>query len=240
MRTLAIDVGGTGLKALLLDDKGNAVTERVRVDTPRPATPEAVLRALEKLVAPLGPFDRVSAGFPGVVVRGVTRTAPNLDPSWQDFALAETLAARLGKPARVLNDAGVQGFAVIDGIGLEMVLTFGTGFGCALFHEGVYVPNLELAHHPFRKGQTYEEELGGRALEQDGKKKWNRHVELALAQIQPVWNPDRIYLGGGNAKHLEITLPANVKITLNVAGLLGGIALWDGRADAVAKAKKRA
>lgn len=227
MRTLAIDIGGTGLKALIIDARGKAVTERARVETPRPATPAAVLRALQALVAPLAPFDRISAGFPGVVVRGVVKTAPNLHAAWQNYPLADALAKRLGKPARVLNDAGVQGFGVIEGKGLEMVLTLGTGMGCALFYEGTYIPNLELAHHPFRKGKTYEEMLGARALEHDGKRKWNRHVEKALAQIAPIWNPDRIYLGGGNAKHLKIALPEHVRITSNVAGLLGGIALWE-------------
>jgi polyphosphate glucokinase len=238
MRTLAIDIGGTGLKALILDDHGKALTDRVRVETPRPATPAALVRALVKLTEGLRPFDRVSAGFPGVVLHGVTKTAPNLDPAWHDYPLAEALADKLGKPARVLNDAGVQGFGVIEGYGLEMVLTLGTGLGCALFYEGVYIPNLELAHHPFRKGKTYEEELGASALEQDGKEKWNRHVGLALEQIQPVWNPDHVYLGGGNAKHLELKLPPNVTTTSNVAGLLGGIALWDGRAGVAAGAAR--
>ncbi len=229
MRTLAIDIGGTGLKALVLDDRGKALTVRARVDTPRPATPTAVVRALVALVKPLAPFDRVSTGFPGVVFDGVVKTAPNLHPTWRDVPLAAVLTKRLGKAARVLNDAGVQGFGVIEGKGLEMVLTLGTGLGCALFYDGVYIPNLELAHHPFRKEKTYEELLGARALERDGKKKWNKHVSQALAQIEPVWNPDRIYLGGGNAKHLRGDLPHNVTVTSNVAGLLGGIALWDAR-----------
>ncbi len=232
MRTLAIDIGGTGLKALVIDARGKPLTDRARIETPRPATPAAVLRALKLLVGPLAPFDRISAGFPGVVFDGVVKTAPNLHPSWQNFPLADALAKRLGKPARALNDAGVQGFGVIEGKGLEMVLTLGTGMGCALFYEGTYIPNLELAHHPFRKGKTYEELLGAHALARDGKRKWNRHVAKALAQIQPVWNPDRIYLGGGNAKHLKLTLPEHVRITANVAGLFGGIALWDRRREA--------
>jgi polyphosphate glucokinase len=240
MRTLAIDIGGTGLKAIVLDDRGNPLCDRARVETPRPATPAAVVGALVKLVKPLAPFDRVSTGFPGVVFRGVVKTAPNLHPTWRDVPLAETLTKRLGKPARVLNDAGVQGFGVIGGKGLEMVLTLGTGLGCALFYDGMYIPNLELAHHPFRKGKTYEEMLGARALERDGKRKWNRHVEQALAQIEPVWNPDRVYLGGGNAKHLKVDLPGNVTVTSNVAGLLGGIALWDGRAAGEPESARRA
>lgn len=225
--TLAIDIGGTGLKALLLDPHGKPLTDRARVETPRPATPDAVLSALAGLVAPLKGYDRVSVGFPGVVLEGVTKTAPNLHPSWSGFHLADTLRKRLGKPTRVLNDAGVQGYGVIVGKGLEMVLTLGTGLGCALFYGGTYIPNLELAHHPFRGKKTYEDYLGARALEKAGKKKWNKRVAKAIAQIDPIWNPDRIYLGGGNAKHLTLKLPRHVKITSNVAGLLGGIALWE-------------
>jgi polyphosphate glucokinase len=224
--TLAIDIGGTGLKALILDARGKAITERARVETPRPATPRAILTALGKLVTPLGPFDRISAGFPGVVRGGTIETAHNLHPAWVGYELAGELRRRFGKPARVLNDAGVQGLGVVRGKGLEMVLTLGTGLGCALFIDGRYVPNLELAHHPFRKGKTYEQYLGALALEEVGKKKWNRRVGKALAQIDPIWNPDRIYLGGGNAKHVTLALPEHVEVTTNMAGLLGGIALW--------------
>ena len=226
-RTLCIDVGGTGLKALVLGAAGEALTERARVETPRPATPPSVLRALFALIKPLGEYDRVSVGFPGVVVDGITRTAPNLHEKWAGYNLAGAIEGRTKRPVRVLNDAGVQGYAVIEGHGVEMVLTLGTGLGCALYIDGTYVPNLELAHHPFRKGKTYEEYVGARALDDVGKKKWNKRVGLVLAQVVPIWNPRRIYLGGGNAKHLEITLPKNVKVTANIAGLLGGIALWN-------------
>ncbi|HET9621628.1 MAG TPA: ROK family protein [Kofleriaceae bacterium] len=231
LRTLAIDIGGTGLKALVLGPDGKPRTERVRVETPRPASPEHVLPALWQLVEPLAPFDRVSIGFPGVVVEGVTLTAPNLHKAWRGFDLAKAVTTQLGCPVRVLNDAGVQGYGDIEGHGLEMVITLGTGLGCAVYFEGIYVPNLELAHHPFRHGKTYEEYVGAKALKRVGKKKWNKRVAKVIAQIQPVWNPRKLYLGGGNAKHLTIALPANVTITPNVAGLLGGIVLWhDGHA----------
>ncbi len=226
MKTLAIDIGGTGVKAILLADDGKPLTERARVETPRPATPPAILGAIAGIVPPLGAFDRVSVGFPGVVVDGITKTAPNLHEEWKEFPLAATLSKSLKKPVRVLNDAGVQGLGVIAGKGVEMALTLGTGLGCALFMDGRYVPNLELAHHPFKDGLTYEDYVGNAALLDVGKKKWNRRVEKVLAQIQPIWNPRQIYLGGGNAKHLKIELPANVKVTANIAGLLGGIALW--------------
>jgi polyphosphate glucokinase len=226
IRTLSVDIGGTGLKALILGPDGEPLTDRVRVETPRPATPRNVLRAIFELIEPLGEFDRVSVGFPGVVVDGVTRTAPNLHDDWRGFDLARAFLEHTRRPTRVLNDAGMQGYAVVEGSGVEMVLTLGTGFGCALFHDGVYVPNLELAHHPFRKDKTYEDYLGARALAKSGKKKWNKHLAAALSLIDAVWNPRRIYLGGGNAKHVRLALPEHVKIIGNIAGLLGGIMLW--------------
>jgi len=227
VRTLAIDIGGTGLKALVLDESGEPLTERVRIPTPHPANPASVVTALVKLVKPLHPFDRVSVGFPGVVVNGTTRTAPNLGGGWKNFALAASLERRLERPTRVLNDAGVQGYGVITGEGVEMVITLGTGMGCALYIDGKYVPNLELAHHPFKGKKTYEDYIGARALEKVGKKAWNKRVLRVLEQIDPIWNPRRIYVGGGNAKYLRLNLPHNVRVTDNVAGLLGGIALWE-------------
>jgi polyphosphate glucokinase len=224
--TLAIDIGGTGLKALVLGPDGEPRTERVRVETPHPPTPQRVLRAIFALIEPLGDFDRVSVGFPGVVVDGVTKTAPNLHDAWRGFDLARALAEKTRRPVRVLNDAGVQGFGVIEGKGVEMVLTLGTGMGCALFVNGHYVPNLELAHHPFKKNKTYEELLGAQALKKAGKKKWNKRLKEALELVDRIFNPSQIYLGGGNAKHVRIELPPHVKVTENVAGLLGGIALW--------------
>ena len=228
-KTLCIDIGGTNLKAMVLDEKGHATTERARTDTPRPATPKAILAALTTLVAPLGAFDRVSVGFPGVVVDGTTKTAPNLHPQWNGFPLAREIEQRMKKPVRVLNDAGVQGYGIIKGKGTEMVLTLGTGMGCALFVDGKYVPNLELAHHAFRRKKTYEDYIGLKALKKVGKARWNARVRRVIDQIEPIFNPTVIYLGGGNAQKLSIKLPANVKIADNVAGLLGGIALWRGQ-----------
>lgn len=226
VRTLAIDIGGTGLKAIVLDAAGAALTERVRVETPRPATPSAVLEALRELTRPLGSFDRISCGFPGVVVDGVTHSAPNLHVAWSGFRLEAELTRRMRKPARALNDAGVQGYGVVEGKGVEMVITLGTGMGSALYLDGRYVPNLELAHHPFTRRRTYEEYIGNAALERKGKRVWNRRVQRVVEQVLATWNPRALYLGGGNAKHVRGTLPEGVRLADNMAGLLGGIALW--------------
>lgn len=227
--TLCVDVGGTGLKAIVLDAKGAPVSERLRVATPRPATPEALLRGIAELIAPLpASYDRVSVGFPGVVQDHVVMTAPNLDGDWAGVRLGHELEQLTERPVRVLNDAGVQGFGVIEGKGVEMVLTFGTGMGTALYLDGRYVPNLELAHHPLRKGKTYEETVDNATLEKIGKKRWRERVHAIVEQVLPIWNPRKLYLGGGNARLLKKEhFPENVTITENIAGLLGGIALWN-------------
>src|SRR5712692_7111900 len=181
--TLAIDIGGTGIKALVLSATGKPLTERARVKTPRPATPGAVINTIVGMAKDQGGFGRVSVGFPGVVRRGVTVTAPNLDGNWRNFKLAETLSKKLGKPVRVANDADVQGVGAIGGHGVELVITLGTGFGSALFLDGKLVPNLELAHHPFQKNQTYEEKLGDAACKKIGKKKWNKRLVKAIQTL---------------------------------------------------------
>jgi polyphosphate glucokinase len=229
-RTLAIDIGGTGVKTIVLDSRGKPLTERTRVDTPRPATPRAVLAAIVSLAKAQGAFDRVSAGFPGVVRRGVTETAWNLDPRWIGTDLRSLLERALGKPARVANDADVQGLGAIRGTGVELVVTLGTGFGSSLFVDGRLVPNVQLAHHAAWRRGTYEDELGDRALEKAGKKKWNRRLAKAIATLSALFNYDRLYIGGGNARKVKLDLPPNVRLISNVAGLTGGIGLW--RTDA--------
>jgi polyphosphate glucokinase len=228
VRTLCIDVGGSGIKALVADDEGEAVTERRRIETPRPATPEAVLAAILEVTEGHGAYDRVSVGFPGVVVDGVVRTAPNLDGDWSDVDLARELHHALGRPVRAANDAGVQGLGVVEGKGTEVVLTLGTGMGFGLYVDGVYVPNVELAHHPFRGEQTYEDRVSDEVRRDIGDKRWRKRVVQVVDQIVPIFNPRRVYLGGGNARLLDRDdFPECVTLVDNVAGLLGGVRLWD-------------
>jgi len=226
VRTLAIDVGGTGIKTLVLDSRGKPIGERERTETPHPATPEAMLEIMHAMAQKEQPFDRVSVGFPGVVKHGVTMTAHNLDPSWVGFELQKVLARRLRKPVRVANDAAVQGFGAIRGQGLELVITLGTGFGSSLFIDGHLVPGLELAHHPWQKGKTYEDYLGKKGLAKLGRKKWNKKLEEAIAQIEALFNYDHLYIGGGNAVKIDFPLPDHVSRVPNEDGLLGGVALW--------------
>ena len=231
MKTLAIDIGGTGVKAIVLDEDGTPLTERGRIPTPRPATPKAILGVIGQLAKGQGSFDRVSVGFPGVIRHGVVSTAPNLDSSWSGFNLVAGLTRLLRKPVRAANDADVQGFGAIKGQDIELVVTLGTGFGTALFVDGKLVPNLEIAHHPFRNGKTYEEELGNTALKKLGRKKWNKRLMKAIETLDRVLNFDQLYLGGGNSKKVFTPLPEKVTLVSNAAGLLGGIAFWKFEAD---------
>jgi polyphosphate glucokinase len=230
--TLAIDVGGTRLKAGILAPTGSMSAGPDRVDTPHPATPATVVDALVDLVRPLGVFDRISIGFPGVVREGRVLTAPNLETkAWHGFPLAETLAKKLGAPARVENDATVQGLGVIAGRGLECVITLGTGMGFALFEDGRPAPHLELSQHPLRGRRTYDRYIGNAALRGVGRKRWNRRVRRAIDCIGTLTGYDTLYIGGGNSKYVQLDLPATVQIVSNAAGITGGIRLWDGVPD---------
>lgn len=224
--TLAIDIGGTGLKMLRIDSKGKALGERMKELTPRPATPKSVMKCLKSMFGKIDKFDRVSVGFPGVVQKGIVRTAPNLDEGWKDFDLEKALAKLLKKPVRVANDADIQGYGLVSGKGVEMVITLGTGMGSALFVDGLLVPNLELGHHPFRGKKTYEDLLSKKAFEKKGSKKWNTHVQEAISLMRRIFNFDRLYIGGGNAEKIHFKPSSDVILAHNIAGLLGGLKLW--------------
>lgn len=222
--TLAIDIGGSGIKAMLLDTAGKPLSDRERILTPAVPTPRAVIAVMDELIKPLPAFDRVSVGFPGVTKHGITYTAVNLHPLWANFHFQAELEKRWKKPVRVANDAAIQGYGAIKGKGIEMIVTLGTGMGSALYVDGHLCP-LELGHHPWKK-KTYEDYVGKRGLDKYGKKDWNKRVSEAIDQIRLTFNFDHLYLGGGNTKKLDFTPPKDVSIVSNEAGLLGGVALW--------------
>jgi polyphosphate glucokinase len=231
---LAIDVGGTGLKASIIDGQGQMKTERVRVDTPHPCTPDQLVDTLFKLVEPLVqqlPPSKISIGFPGVVRNNRILTAPHFGvEGWHDIPLADSLAKRLGGlPVRMINDAEMQGFAAIEGHGLEFVLTLGTGAGTAMFRDGELMPHLELAHHPVSKNRAYDEYVGNEAREKAGNKRWNKRVEKVIGILQSLVNYDKLWIGGGNAARLTFELPPNVAVVSNDAGIEGGAKLWHPR-----------
>jgi polyphosphate glucokinase len=228
LRTLAIDIGGTGIKAVVLDEAGQIIGERRRVPTPaKPVSRDALLGAIDEAIASLGEFDRVSVGFPGYVRDGRVLTAPNLgSETLGGFDLQQALSEHLKKPVRVLNDADVQGFGAISGQGVEMILTLGTGAGTAIFRDGEIMPHLELAHHPVSGKKTYDEYIGNDARRRKGKKAWNKRVAKVIDILRTVVRFDHLYIGGGNATDLNFPLPHDVSVVPNTDGLTGGIQLW--------------
>jgi polyphosphate glucokinase len=241
LSTLAVDIGGTGLKASVLDSTGQMEQDRVRIPTPYPLSPQKLVTVLEDLIKPLPAYDRISVGFPGMVRDGRILSAPHfvspdgprgapapkLVNAWDHFDLASELARVTGKPTKVANDADLQGAAVVSGKGFEVVLTLGTGVGTAFFLHGRLLPHFEFSHTPFRKGNTYNEELGEATRRTIGTKKWQRRVLEAVDTFRELVFFDHCFIGGGNSTRLNIDLPPDVSLVDNTAGLLGGIKLWE-------------
>src|ERR1700759_4545075 len=144
VRTLAVDIGGSGVKTMVLDAGGNPLTDRLRAKTPNPSNPKEITAIIAGFAKQLGDFQRVSVGFPGVIKHGVVYTAANLDKKWIEYDFAGNLSKELGKPGRVANDAVVQGLGAVTGMGVELVITLGTGMGAALYLEGRPIPSLEM------------------------------------------------------------------------------------------------
>ncbi|MEO8244646.1 MAG: ROK family protein [bacterium] len=227
LHTLSIDIGGSHLKASVLDSTGAMLVDEVRVDTPKPCPPAVMLKALARMLEPIRNYDRISIGFPGVISDGCVVTAPHFgNRVWRGYPLAQALAERFGKPARLLNDAEVQGYGVITGRGVELVLTLGTGAGSALFRDGILMPHMELSQHPLHGKKTYDDYLGAKALKKKGKRKWNRRVQRAIMILHRLLNYDVLYIGGGNSEVLK-SLPDGVFVVDNTAGITGGVRLWN-------------
>lgn len=231
--TLSIDVGGTRIKAIVLDDDGEILVNRVRIDTPKPCPPEAFLNGVKQLIEQLPSevsFHRISVGFPGVVRHGIIHAAVNLGTEyWKGFNLKQELEQRFNKPAKIINDADMQGLAAIKGTGIEMLITLGTGVGCGLFEDGKLAPHLEIGHIPYRNGETFEEQLGKKALDAIGKKRWNTRLKGAIPYWRVLTGFDKLYIGGGNAQDINFNLDPDIEIVPNILGMKGGIWLWKNR-----------
>lgn len=228
MSTLAVDIGGGTIKLLVLDDEGAPVCETLAHETPSPPSPDAVCTLVHAMSDGLPPHRRVSVGFPGIVKEGVTVNAPNLGNAlWDQVPLAVRLARELDRPTRVVNDVDLQGLGVVRGEGVEMVITLGTGMGAAIFTKGHLVPNLELGHHPFRDGHTYEDLVRDTEFKRIGATEWTERVLDGLAQMERIFNYDLLHLGGGNAQNIQGTLPDKVRTFSLTEALQGALRLWD-------------
>lgn len=225
-RILSIDIGGSKIKGSVLNDAGELLNDYVKLPTPKPASPANVISTIQQLTKDFS-YDKIAIGFPGYVRDGIVHTAPNLgNDLWNKVDLAHMVAQALNKPVKIANDADMLGLGIVSGKGLEMMITLGTGFGTALFLNGKLLPHLEIAHHPIKKDMTYDEYLGNAVYEEEGAKKWNKRLEYALTVLQTVFNYDRIYIGGGNARNITFELPANAVTVTNIEGIDGGARIW--------------
>ena len=239
--TLCIDVGGTGLKAAVVAEDGTLASERVKIPTPYPCPPQRLIDSLLKLTRDLPAAERVSVGFPGLVRSGRIWHVPalsravyggpkdeELSSAWHGFDLQSALHQALDRPVIVANDADVQGAAVVMGQGFEFVLTLGTGVGTAVFNDGVLIPHMELSHATFRKGETYDMQMGNATRKAIGNERWLKRVYKSITSFDNFLYFDALHIGGGNAKYLDpARLPAKARIVSNTAGLIGGVRLWD-------------
>jgi polyphosphate glucokinase len=226
-RILAIDIGGTGIKAAVIGPDGKFLADHVWTRTPRHCTPRKMLEVLAALVKPFRDFDRVSIGFPGYVRQEIVFTAPHLGTkAWSGFKFAAAMEKRLKRPVRLVNDADVQGLAVIKGKGLELVCTLGTGFGTAWFRDGELMPHMDLAHMAVHPKHDFDDYLGDATLKKIGRKSWNKRIKKTVTTLNKVFFYNHLYFGGGNSRHVQIKLPKNVFIVSNDAGMEGGAFVW--------------
>ncbi|TNU73862.1 ROK family protein [Miniimonas arenae] len=242
--TLAIDCGGGGIKASVLDSAGTLRAPAVRTPTPYPLPPDRLIGVIVDLAAQLPHADRVTVGMPGMIRHGVvvrtphyvtrsgprTRVLPELVEAWSGFDIQAHLADTLERPTLVLNDAEVHGAGVIAGAGLELVITLGTGLGSALFDGGRLAPHLELSHAPVRWGLTYDGYIGEHERLRLGDAHWSRRVRTVVEALEPVVLWDRLYIGGGNGRRITATTLArlgdDIVVVPNSAGIVGGVRAW--------------
>ncbi|MCC2112803.1 MAG: ROK family protein [Hyphomicrobiales bacterium] len=214
---LAIDIGGTHVKFKLSPDP-----ERREFDSDTKLTAAVMVERVKEMTSDWD-YEVVSIGYPGPVAGNRPIAEPhNLGRGWRGFDFAKAFA----RPAKIVNDAAMQAIGSYEG-GRMLFLGLGTGLGSAMIFDGIVEP-MELAHLPWRKGKTYEELLGLKALTKAGKKKWRKRVADAVAQLSAALEPDYVVLGGGNAAKLK-KLPPRTKLGDNDNAFIGGFRLWDDR-----------
>ncbi|MEJ7740584.1 MAG: ROK family protein [Chitinophagaceae bacterium] len=229
---LSVDIGGSNIKATLLNCEGEMLMDYQKLPTPDPASPSSVINIIQELSKSCGDYNKVSVGFPGYVRQGIIHTAPNLNTAlWKDVDLSKQLSDVLGKPVRILNDADMLGLGVIKGKGFEMVITLGTGFGTAFVKDGKLLPHLELGQHPVSKDRTYDQYVGEAAFVSKGLEKWNERMQKVIDILKTTFNYDQLYIGGGNAKKLSFQLEENMILFSNRDGIRGGARLWHNEMD---------
>lgn len=236
MKILGIDIGGSGIKGAIVDvRKGEFVTERHRIDTPNPATPEAVAQVVAELARHFQYQGPIGCTFPAVVQHGIIFTAANVDQSWINTNGEAIFTETTGYPVHVLNDADAAGVAEMhfgagrDRKGVVIMLTFGTGIGSAIFIDGHLLPNTEFGHMKIRgKDAEHRASARVRADKELSWKDWAKRVNEFLAQMEFLFSPDLFIIGGGVSKKFDkfapyLTVRAELQPAqlLNDAGIIG-------------------
>jgi len=237
MHILGVDIGGSGIKGAIVDTiKGELVTERYRIETPQPATPEAIAAALAQLVIHFNWHGPVGCGFPAVIQHGMVRTAANISPSFIGTHVDKLFSEATTCPCYSLNDADAAGMAEMhfgEGAGqagVVLLITIGTGLGTVFFTDGKLLPNTELGHLYLKKGKKAEH-YASDAVRQHKElswKRWGKRFNKYLTVMEELFWPDLIILGGGASKKFDkfkgqITVETPVKPAafLNQAGIVG-------------------
>ena len=234
---LGIDIGGSGIKGALVDtESGELASERLRIPTPRPATPKDVADTVRQLVSSFDYSGPVGCCFPTIIVDGQAKSASNMGEEWRDLAVDETFSAATNLPFTVINDADAAGMAEMRlgaGVGLDgivITITLGTGLGSALFYRGQLIPNLELGHMAGKGGISIEKWASDRARKDEDLswEEWADRFNTFLSRAARVCTPDHFILGGGASKkydrfseYLTVTTPVHIARFRNNAGIIG-------------------
>ena len=237
MDILGIDVGGSGIKGAIVDSlTGELLTDRERIETPQPSTPDNVAHAIHQLVDGFGYSGTVGCCFPTVVIDGQARTASNIGEPWRGKRIDDVFKAATGLRFVVLNDADAAGIAEMQlgaGRGLQgmvITITLGTGIGSAVFYNGELIPNIELGHMPGKDGQPIERYSSNRArkAEELDWDEWGERLNYFLERVARVMTPDHFIIGGGVSKRfdeyehkIEVPVPIHVATFRNNAGIIG-------------------
>ena len=237
MGILGIDVGGSGIKGAIVDTaSGELLSERIRIRTPKPSTPDKIAAVVAELVDQLGYSGPVGCSFPTVVVDGQARTAGNIDKSWRGTQIDELFEAATGLQFVVHNDADVAGIAEMTlgaGRGLNgtvIMITIGTGLGSGIFHNGTLIPNIELGRMPGKDGEPIEFYAGDKARKADELSwaEYGKRFNYFLQRVDRVCAPATFIVGGGASKKLgkfadQLTVETPIRVAAfgNNAGIVG-------------------
>lgn len=247
-RFYTFDFGGSSLKAATADGLGTLLGEKVRTPIRYPYTPEQLVRDVQDALGVLPAGDAIVVGLPGMIREGkivhtphyinlngpFTERSDQLARVWNSFDAAAILRHATGLPTVVVNDSELHGAALIEGTGLEVAFTLGTGLGSSHFSHGQLQAHLEMSHAPITESDTFDTYIGNRALQEIGPELWNQRVISMIRTLYPVYLWDRGYLGGGNTFHITgetrdlLSDEFHIRVVKNRAALSGGARVFRG------------